>query len=591
MKSILFFLFLSAICGFSQEHTVLFRTDSYQLNQAEKDQLKQVYQNELGKVLSGNMLDRIFLTGHTDNAGSDNYNLELSRKRVDEVKTYLVELGIPRTKIETDHYGESKPLNRNNSSNEMQENRRVQMTWTLADIAPPDLETETQDDIDLLYFCLVPAKQEFCIDPTHDTLLRLEQGTIILIPAGAFDTDQNECLTFRAKEAYNYSDMIMENLTTTSNGEMLETAGMVYTEAEDNDGKQLRLNSGKSLTIMLPADTLRDDMGLFYGSRDPHTNIMNWESPKFKADLRTDGIWPYNFRDCIEKRDDPDCMECRILFCRLFGRMDEAIKGLWNEDQKAANKKFRDCQRDHRSRRKAERKNEYSGLAYGGVDCQSLMEQYGVSDWETLQDTLGKIRDAQLQEFYAEYGVSTYAAYRDTIQKIQLAEMQAEYEKYGASNRQEYLDTLRIIREKAAQDKLESIEKNLTNNQSNIGDLNYYIVKTSQLGWINCDAFSNVPDRLKITMATDVPFYENYDCRLIFETRKSILPAKKLANGNHGFLKVPKGETAWLLALKYENKQPFIYLEKVKVEKTADPVTFRQISLEDLKIELKKLDF
>ena len=37
---------------------------------------------------------KIELRGHTDNKGSDDYNLKLLQKRIDSVKNYLVEHGI-----------------------------------------------------------------------------------------------------------------------------------------------------------------------------------------------------------------------------------------------------------------------------------------------------------------------------------------------------------------------------------------------------------------------------------------------------------------------------------------------------------------
>jgi outer membrane protein OmpA-like peptidoglycan-associated protein len=53
---------------------------------------------------------RMLLTGHADQPGSDEYNLDLSRKRVENVKLYFEQKGIPGRIIRTRHSGESKPL-------------------------------------------------------------------------------------------------------------------------------------------------------------------------------------------------------------------------------------------------------------------------------------------------------------------------------------------------------------------------------------------------------------------------------------------------------------------------------------------------
>lgn len=51
----------------------------------------------------------ILLTGHTDSRGSDGYNLQLSRKRVEAAKKWLVSRGVDPKRIRTEHYGEIRP--------------------------------------------------------------------------------------------------------------------------------------------------------------------------------------------------------------------------------------------------------------------------------------------------------------------------------------------------------------------------------------------------------------------------------------------------------------------------------------------------
>ncbi len=69
--------------------------------------------------------------GHTDNVGADNTNYLLSQARVDAVKTYLVTKGVSLGKIEATGYGESKPIQTNNTSGGKAQNRRVEMELVL----------------------------------------------------------------------------------------------------------------------------------------------------------------------------------------------------------------------------------------------------------------------------------------------------------------------------------------------------------------------------------------------------------------------------------------------------------------------------
>lgn len=72
---------------------------------------------------------RIRLDGHTDNNGSEEYNMELSKNRVAAVKEFLVANGIDASRIETYHYGESKPIADNETKEGQAKNRRVEMHY------------------------------------------------------------------------------------------------------------------------------------------------------------------------------------------------------------------------------------------------------------------------------------------------------------------------------------------------------------------------------------------------------------------------------------------------------------------------------
>ena len=52
---------------------------------------------------------RIIVEGHTDDRGSDEYNLALGQRRAAAAKRYLVQRGIPADRIETMSFGEERP--------------------------------------------------------------------------------------------------------------------------------------------------------------------------------------------------------------------------------------------------------------------------------------------------------------------------------------------------------------------------------------------------------------------------------------------------------------------------------------------------
>lgn len=72
--------------------------------------------------------DRILVIGHSDNVGNRNSNIVLSKKRAVEVKKYLIENGLPESKIETVGKGPDAPIANNSTNEGKAENRRVEVT-------------------------------------------------------------------------------------------------------------------------------------------------------------------------------------------------------------------------------------------------------------------------------------------------------------------------------------------------------------------------------------------------------------------------------------------------------------------------------
>ena len=75
------------------------------------------------KLLPGS--NRVLIEGHTDALGTHQYNLQLSRKRAEAVKRYLVtEHGLDAQRLKTIGFGEVRPVDGEDASKP--ENRRVQ---------------------------------------------------------------------------------------------------------------------------------------------------------------------------------------------------------------------------------------------------------------------------------------------------------------------------------------------------------------------------------------------------------------------------------------------------------------------------------
>ncbi|MEZ4402615.1 MAG: OmpA family protein [Kofleriaceae bacterium] len=89
--------------------------------------------NAAAKILREYAALRIRIEGHTDDRGKRDTNLELSRKRADAVKWYLVDQGIAADRIETIGHGPDLPRAPNKTSKGRAQNRRIEFHLLVQD--------------------------------------------------------------------------------------------------------------------------------------------------------------------------------------------------------------------------------------------------------------------------------------------------------------------------------------------------------------------------------------------------------------------------------------------------------------------------
>ncbi len=70
---------------------------------------------------------KLEVQGHTDNVGSDDYNLKLSDARAASVAAWLVSKGITADRLTAQGYGMRQPIADNGSDEGRAKNRRVEL--------------------------------------------------------------------------------------------------------------------------------------------------------------------------------------------------------------------------------------------------------------------------------------------------------------------------------------------------------------------------------------------------------------------------------------------------------------------------------
>jgi len=103
-------------------NNIFFDFDKYELKEASFPEL-----NRIIELMNKNQDVSISVEGHTDNIGTQQYNITLSKRRAQAVLDFLVKGGIPKDRIQSKGWGKSKPIASNDDEIGGRElNRRVE---------------------------------------------------------------------------------------------------------------------------------------------------------------------------------------------------------------------------------------------------------------------------------------------------------------------------------------------------------------------------------------------------------------------------------------------------------------------------------
>jgi OmpA family len=505
------------------------------------------------------------LQSNTDADGSDTYNQNLSERRTDAVRQFLIKEGIAADKIRISALGESQPISENSSDNGKQRNRRVDISFesatankTIANKQSP-FEKGKSYHIMRLYKELSLTPQIFTIKSNKDTTIRGEKGTLLHFPNDAFaGVAPNTPIEIKLKECYDYASIIAEHLTTKSGDNLLQTGGMIYVQAMAN-GKELTLQKPMEIQFSSAESKLKG-MQLFSGERKMDRNgAMNWtpineirDSP-FNPPMETDS------GDNIGKTyKNADNVYLNYYLNETSAPM-SYIMDLTDTDSlfaefpvygKVVNPKVKYYPRSE----------SFTGNSMGVYACQYT---------EFIKTDKLILHRAAFNDVYKFYKVETYAAlqkqdtslwnkiYREKTAKLQAAKIQA-------------IKDLKKIRE--------------------IGVMTGQVFRAAKLHYINCDRFTDYPQNQLISFyANDKGTYA-YDAKLILKKDKVVLEGFITTNNKIEFGSVVKNVDAVIVAMKIENGQSYLAMHDFITSTTPIDLKFEALSPEEIKEKLKKLN-
>jgi TonB family protein len=382
--------------------------------------------------------------------------------------------------------------------------------------------------------------QTFNFKANEDISITCKEGTKISVKSNSFVTKMGTLvkgeMRFQVTEFYKISDILLANLSTTSNDRILETGGMILLEAF-SEGEKCELKDGATIKITFPTTDKKEDMQLFKGS---------WANDKINWTIDGTTIVPeiIDFPE-VEAEFPGGAAKLEKWFTENFVYPQTAIeKGIQgkvyvefivNENGKLENIRI-----------------------LRGVD--PLLDEAALS----LVERMPKWTPAKQKGEYVKNRVMIPINFsfggEDFITNN--IEFKTEFEKNVNDD-------------------------NLSKTKMN--EVSQYLFSTSKLGWINCDRFYK-DSSPKINYFVNIGNSKKVDIKVVFNNFNSILTGS-VRNNTYTFDNVPIGKSVTLVALKYENSQYYLAIKKTKITKGGEPLLeFEPVTMARLKIEMEKLN-
>ncbi len=441
----------------------------------------------------------------------------------------------------------------------------------------------------------------FTVNPNRDTVIKCKEGTLISIPANSFETidgqlPANGNIKLSVNEYYSVSDMLLANLTTSSNGSMIETGGMFYISATEKDSNDsLKLKKGKDLTFALPNFQSKNMAGMqvFNGVHD--SAGVNWEAKSGMAGFA---------QQWINGRRDLNIIADNYL---VFPDVEPKKLPTLNSSQSYTAELLMPI-------RDVFQNNSITRSAIGYIDTMGMLRGYLAGNkkrkfkFETnytptfsenirvnvavsFRVQLKKKEDVNMQylDKLLKMGkcnpdslVAVKATFIPVIKRMNFENIKPDLNYYtiSVSSHKKRLNQIKKM-QRAYQEHVKQLEASATANINNARE--YLLLSTQSLGWINCDRFYDNPNKTNYLVKLE----ERTSLLIVFNNIRSIIPC----DSKGIFHDVPLGEKITIVALKADQGKLLMAMHETVISNTPfESLHFNPVSLSEYKSKLQKLN-
>jgi hypothetical protein len=384
------------------------------------------------------------------------------------------------------------------------------------------------------------------VDNTKDQTIEGPEGTKLVFPKGIF-VDQSGNgpsgnVRIELQECYAYADMIKSKLSTTSDGKLLETAGMIHVRAF-SAGTELKIKDGMSYTIEFPKNgEKRDDFKLFYGAWKDNGNI-NWilaDDTAAEKPALVDGSADVTASATAPTAATPES-NCFIQVHKSYLRTGTKIRKMDHYNWQLSN---------------GQTLNSWFVSSFN-PDLEMLNDFCGrglFSEISFTVDSLGRFKDYYISKPSERPYDLSIAEFLKNMPALDIKRIMPVYTydhkiilEFGKRVATEQVEIASMFKAKHAKE----LDKPMI--EASLAELDYFVLSASQLGWINCDRFAK--EEKTTDYVVHVPDPANSSVSMVFEDLNSVL--KGSLEGNQiVFHDVPLGKKVKLIGITSRGNQP-----------------------------------
>lgn len=456
---------------------------------------------------------------------------------------------------------------------------------------PSNTSYQSTPPVEVVVNKVVSAKMKAKTKRTNLTISNNQQnmvygkeGTGLYFPSQSFvDAKGNSIdgdINIRLDECYEIADMLQSKLSTTSQGKMLETAGMINIKAYSN-GREVYLRDGAAYNIYFPKNgNVKNDFQLFYGEWDKD-GIIDWklaanDEPieEVWEDEYDEGEWSFQDEelDLVQPRQSllADDEACFIQIEKSFVRRGYKINKMDYFDWKLAT---------------GQTLNQWF-VSNFNPDIQ-MLEEFCVngyhSEIEFKVDRKGAFKSYCVWSSNAirEYD-NVLANFLKTMPPIELEKLMPVYNpdhsfiltfsSRKGNDKQNFVQQFKAKNKAGIEGPLQNVEAST---------LDYFVYSSTELGWINCDRFYDSEQPLVDYYVMSPPSADG-SVSMIFDDINSIVKGV-YENGRVVFRGVPSMQKVRLVGIGVIGNEPQMCVVKSNThDQSVELAAYKPFSINEL---------